>query len=201
MDATDTERPETWKFQLHHSWWGSPYPEELSTLESRLKFFKHRLGSICDPWCTAGLALSDKIDLPLDPGREWSPVPWDNHDGMVTLAGDAAHSMLPRKFSLSSGVFIDSQFSDRGQGLNHAIQDAAELYQSILSVVSGKASLTEAIKSYEDEMIPRGAIEVGLSQKSARLTLLADLKDSPFIQHGFDKSTRLILGQEFRQSL
>jgi hypothetical protein len=27
----------------------------------------------------------------------WVPVPWDNHEGRVTLAGDAAHPMTPRK--------------------------------------------------------------------------------------------------------
>lgn len=30
----------------------------------------------------------------IDEMKYWSPVPWDNHGGRVTLAGDAAHPML-----------------------------------------------------------------------------------------------------------
>lgn len=65
---------------------------------NRLKFFKERFGRLCEPFLTAGTALPDDEVLPLDPGQEWAPrTKWDNHHGMYTLAGDAAHSMLPRK--------------------------------------------------------------------------------------------------------
>ena len=54
----------------------------------------------CEPFQTASLAIDDKVILPLDQGSQWKPIWWDNLGGKVTLAGDAAHSMLPRKLSL-----------------------------------------------------------------------------------------------------
>ncbi|KAG8424024.1 hypothetical protein J3458_000862 [Metarhizium acridum] len=38
----------------------------------------------------------------IDEMKYWSPVPWDNHGGRVTLAGDAAHPMLICLFHNSS---------------------------------------------------------------------------------------------------
>lgn len=97
LEATDAERPETWAFQAHHSWWGPPLAAELSTPEARTRFFRQRFGRLCEPFRTSILTLGEDAMLPLDPGQEWSPVPWDNRHGQITLAGDAAHSMLPRK--------------------------------------------------------------------------------------------------------
>lgn len=102
----------------------------------------------------------DHAFIPVYSGQQWPPVTegstgdgikWDNHDGMVTLAGDAAHSMLP----------------DRGQGLNNAMADARHLVDAIISVVVEKKSLSEAITEYEAEMRPRGAKEVMLSYSQA----------------------------------
>lgn len=63
---------------------------------------------MCEPFRTAALALSEDEVLPLDPSQQWSPIDWDNRHGTVTLAGDAAHSMLPREsvlfLSLLKGV-------------------------------------------------------------------------------------------------
>jgi 2-polyprenyl-6-methoxyphenol hydroxylase-like FAD-dependent oxidoreductase len=43
------------------------------------------------------LALKDDEIVPVDRGAQFSPFRWDNRDGRITLAGDAAHAMLPRK--------------------------------------------------------------------------------------------------------
>jgi 2-polyprenyl-6-methoxyphenol hydroxylase-like FAD-dependent oxidoreductase len=43
--------------------------------------------------------MSEQSNIPVDYGQQWAPdMPWDNYKGAVTLAGDAAHSMLPRRF-------------------------------------------------------------------------------------------------------
>jgi len=122
------------------------------------------------------MALPDDDVVPVDAGRQWAPRPWNNQAGRVTLAGDAAHSMLPRKsmFSIRYTVFHCSSFphsvhrskvnviflpTDRGQGLNDAMKDAAEIVAAIEGAYAGNKSLKDAIHAYEAEMIPRGAEE------------------------------------------
>lgn len=97
LDASNEERPETWSFQIHHAWWGAPGVKDLSDSKIRLRFFKERSSRICEPFATAAAALPEDTVLPADPGQQWSPIAWDNRNGTVTLAGDAAHSMLPSK--------------------------------------------------------------------------------------------------------
>lgn len=57
------------------------------------------MSQFCEPFRTAFLALSDDAleQVPVFPGAQWAPtMKWDNHGGKLTLAGDSAHSMLPR---------------------------------------------------------------------------------------------------------
>jgi 2-polyprenyl-6-methoxyphenol hydroxylase-like FAD-dependent oxidoreductase len=95
LDAANAEEPETWSFQIHHAWWGAPYAADLKDPKARLQFFKDRSSKICEPFSTIAAALPDDTILPADPGQQWSPIQWDNHNGSITIAGDAAHSMLP----------------------------------------------------------------------------------------------------------
>lgn len=95
LDASNADRPETWRFQIHHAWWGAPHVTDLADPKLRLQFFKERSSRLCEPFSTAAAALADDTVLPIDRGQQWSPISWDNHDGAITIAGDAAHSMLP----------------------------------------------------------------------------------------------------------
>ncbi|KAI9303548.1 hypothetical protein BJ944DRAFT_204196 [Cunninghamella echinulata] len=63
-----------------------------------------------------------------------------NHQGRVTLIGDAAHSLTMY----------------RGEGANHAILDAALLSKSLVRAYKNEISFYEAIEQYQEEMIPRG---------------------------------------------
>lgn len=67
--------------------------------------------------------------------------------------------------------------SDRGQGLNNAMKDASEIVDALTAVYKGKWSLEEAIDAYEAEMIPRGALEVTLTQDLAEKRLNARYED------------------------
>ncbi|KAK5047212.1 hypothetical protein LTR84_006734 [Exophiala bonariae] len=171
LDASNENKPETWSFQIHHAWWGEPGVKDLSDPEARLQFFKDRSSQICEPFATAAAALPVDSILPADAGQQWSPVSWDNHEGTVTIAGDAAHSMLP----------------NRGQGLNNAMQDAAEVVDAVKSAVSGVCTLKDAISTYEDGMRPRGARDVALSLETAQRLLVSDLKESPMFKVGLQK--------------
>lgn len=55
---------------------------------------------MCEPFRTASVALPEDEILPIDQSQQWAPIEWDNRHGTVTLAGDAAHSMLPRELSI-----------------------------------------------------------------------------------------------------
>ncbi|KEF61158.1 uncharacterized protein A1O9_02723 [Exophiala aquamarina CBS 119918] len=171
LDASNEEKPETWSFQIHHAWWGAPSVKDLVDPKVRLQFFKERSSRICEPFATAAAALPEDTVIPADPGQQWSPISWDNRDGTVTIAGDAAHSMLP----------------NRGQGLNNAMQDAAEVVDAVKSAVSGAATLKDAISTYEDGMRPRGAKDVALSLETAKKLLVSDLKESPMFKVGLQK--------------
>jgi 2-polyprenyl-6-methoxyphenol hydroxylase-like FAD-dependent oxidoreductase len=76
---------------------------------------------------------------------------------------------------------------DRGQGLNNAMRDVAELFDAIKQVISGLVTLETAITSYETAMRPRGVRDVELSLESAKKMHLSDLMDSPFVKMGFTK--------------
>lgn len=97
VDASDKEHPENWKFQVYYGWKGRPYAADFKTEQDRLHFFRQNVSRFCEPWRTAVLALPEDEIIPVDPGAQFSPYHWDNRSGRVTLAGDAAHSMLPRK--------------------------------------------------------------------------------------------------------
>ncbi|KAK0668363.1 hypothetical protein QBC41DRAFT_226336 [Cercophora samala] len=107
----------------------------------------------------------------------WPTKPWDNLNGKVTLAGDAAHAMT----------------FHRGQGLGNAIADAAE-FQACLS--SSNNNLVEAVAKYEKEMWARGleAVQVNLENTIAlhdwRKVLL-----SPFYRAGIKRDSEVGVGK------
>ncbi|CAO3607447.1 unnamed protein product [Cunninghamella echinulata] len=74
-----------------------------------------------------------------------------NHQGRVTLIGDAAHSLTMY----------------RGEGANHAILDAALLSKSLVRAYKNEISFYEAIEQYQEEMIPRGYKAVSDSHAAA----------------------------------
>jgi 2-polyprenyl-6-methoxyphenol hydroxylase-like FAD-dependent oxidoreductase len=97
LDNPDPSKPEMTKFQVFQSWKGPPRVNELGDPRERMKVVKERARQFCEPFRTAMLTIDDEVILPLDQGAQWKPVWWDNWGGKVTLAGDAAHSMLPRE--------------------------------------------------------------------------------------------------------
>ncbi|KAL8722376.1 MAG: hypothetical protein Q9181_007501, partial [Wetmoreana brouardii] len=173
LDIANPNDPTTWKFQNYIGWWGPPYAHDLQDPEKRMQYYRDFVSSFCDPFRTAGLKLRDGEILPVYPGQQWAPtMPWDNYGGKVTLAGDAAHSMVPQ----------------RGQGLNNAIKDASDIVDAIKAAISREMSLKEAITAYEAEMKPRGAREVALSLEQALKGRNKNtIKDGPLFKLGWQR--------------
>ncbi|RFU28012.1 hypothetical protein B7463_g8318, partial [Scytalidium lignicola] len=171
QDVPDPEDPAHWRFQVVNSWLGKQ--DESLDSAGRLAELKQKASVMCEPFRSAALWMPDDTNVTYDRMAYWVPVPWDNHDGRVTLAGDAAHPMTPH----------------RGQGLNHAICDASHFVDAMKKVASGAVSLKSAITAYSDEVVRRGADEVLISKQNAIMMLNWDqLMDSPILKRSLDKS-------------
>ncbi|KAA8563643.1 hypothetical protein EYC84_011666 [Monilinia fructicola] len=151
QDAPDPEKPESWTFFFYISWNSSIETQDAEARvfddAARLKQVKEMGKGYAEPWKSAFQWLPE--DQPVwhfglavwDPREENHK--WDNRNGRVTLAGDAAHPMTYQ----------------RGQGFNHSIADAGKLVESLKTYVQQSS----AISNYEEEMTTRAGEEVNLS--------------------------------------
>ncbi|APA06953.1 hypothetical protein SS1G_04377 [Sclerotinia sclerotiorum 1980 UF-70] len=159
LDVVDKEKPETWVFQLLCSFLQEdPVRQAQATAlssQERLEILQSNVELWTDPWKSAIKWLTEGTEVPADICTLWKdPVQWDNHHGRVTIAGDSAHPMPPH----------------RGQGLNNAIQDAANYVKAIRNINEGKISSEEAISAYDLEVLERGKLEISISAASAVAT-------------------------------
>ncbi|KAJ8070310.1 hypothetical protein OCU04_000690 [Sclerotinia nivalis] len=156
LDVVDKEKPETWVFQLLWSVFEDD-PERQANVanlsnQENLEALQSKVELWTDPWKSAIKWVAKGTEVPADICMLWKdPVQWDNHHGRVTLAGDSAHPMPPH----------------RGQGLNNAIQDAANYVEAIKKIKEGKISSIEAISAYDIEVFARGKLEINISAASA----------------------------------
>lgn len=95
-DIANPQDPSSWKFQLLMTWPGVLSAEE-NTNAGRLRLIKDKCHDWVDFRRLAMEWLHDEIDIPTDRYASWSPVPWDSHDGRVTMIGDAVHAIPFRK--------------------------------------------------------------------------------------------------------
>lgn len=119
--------------------------ERVAEMKRRAQGFAEPLLSMImdipdDSMLATGLRLSD---FPCEP--------WDNENGLVTLAGDSAHAMT---------MF-------RGEGANHGILDAALLVDQLKQIYSGEVSQIEGLRAYESEMQERTHAAVLKSRQAA----------------------------------
>lgn len=82
--------------------------------------------------------------------QDWPCLPWNNHGGRMTLAGDAAHAMTMY----------------RGEAANHGIVDAHRLCKAIGNHASGAVTMKEAIDEYEAGLRERTSAAVLLSRQA-----------------------------------
>jgi 2-polyprenyl-6-methoxyphenol hydroxylase-like FAD-dependent oxidoreductase len=133
--------PQHWEFQIMHS--SMPKDFKASDVD-KLKLLKCRAAEYVGVWKDAIEWIPEGTPVSFNELMYWKTVEFDNKRGRATLAGDAAHPMTPQ----------------RGQGLNHAICDVANLVSALGKVQEERLPLSEAINEYDTEMVKRGANEV-----------------------------------------
>ncbi|KAF5560475.1 FAD NAD(P)-binding domain-containing protein [Fusarium phyllophilum] len=145
-DIKDPDRPETWLYQISLSLWNEGrHPE---TYEERIQLFKNLAANYCEPFKSVGEWVGEDMMIPLHDFSTWKQIqPWNNFNGRVTIAGDAAHPMVPY----------------RAQGLNNALEDAGQYVRAIVRAVNGEEDLASAIGSYDADAYKRGKNDVDIS--------------------------------------
>ncbi|ESZ98412.1 hypothetical protein SBOR_1193 [Sclerotinia borealis F-4128] len=177
LDVANRDKPETWTFQLSWSVFEKDpeYRARVTTMsnEEKLNFLQSNAELWMDPWKSALKWVLKGTEIPVDFCMLWKePVQWNNHQGRVTLAGDAAHPMPPH----------------RGQGLNNAIQDAANYIEAIKKIRNGTSSAVEAISAYDNEVFERGKKEINISAASAVATHdVESFKQGPLYKMGIQQ--------------
>ncbi|WP_216896990.1 FAD-dependent oxidoreductase [Nocardia alni] len=128
-----------------------PVDRELESLRpSELRDLVDRLTTGWSPELRELITGGDPETVTLLPIRTSIPVdPWPTT--VVTLLGDAIHSMTPF----------------RGIGANVALRDAHELRDRLISVAHGEQELLPALHDYETEMLTYGFAAVRASMKAA----------------------------------
>ncbi|KAK2761710.1 hypothetical protein FQN54_001538 [Arachnomyces sp. PD_36] len=168
----DSDNPEDWSFMFLQTWIPEAPSEPLSGPDI-MADFKKRAEELGQPFLSIFEAVPD--DSPIWHNRlsNWVTQPWDNRNGTVTLAGDAAHSMT----------------FHRGQGLNNAILDAAHFGRRIAEMKSkSRAALRSAVSEYEKEVWVRGR-EAVLSSNENSLSIhnWEELQNSPLFKAGLQQ--------------
>lgn len=158
-DGDDVEHPENWTFFHYISFPEARDQVNTRTMREHVAHQKELARRFADPWRSVFEWMPDDSEVWYSKIRNWDPsLPehqWDNRQGRVTLAGDAAHPMT----------------FQRGQGLNHSLQDAYNVCQAIESFWNHGHFTVEqravAVDRYENEMIDRTGKEVRLSEQSS----------------------------------
>lgn len=94
QDVPDPNDPATWSFQLQIT---SHKDQDDVTLLANLK---KKAATFAEPFRSANLWIPEGTPIRENKLSYWIPIPWDDRNGRITLAGDAAHPMTFRTFLL-----------------------------------------------------------------------------------------------------
>lgn len=92
LDKPDMDKPETWIFYILSTWRLDDNNDRAPG--KRLDDLRSRMPGWFDLYKTVIENVPDDVEIKPDQLRIWKTKPWDNHQGRITLAGDAAHRYL-----------------------------------------------------------------------------------------------------------
>ncbi|KAK4449771.1 hypothetical protein QBC34DRAFT_350306 [Podospora aff. communis PSN243] len=140
QDVGDPDDLTTYSFHVARVWKTvQPYSEGPEAIAKTKASITPEM-PLNEPFRSAIMWIPETASLTINQLHYWATVPWDNKRGRVTLAGDAAHCMLP----------------NRGQGLNHALGDVDKMITEFTKIRDNGVSLQDALKHYEEEVFVRG---------------------------------------------
>ncbi|KAF6825163.1 FAD-binding domain containing protein [Colletotrichum plurivorum] len=123
-----------------------------------VEYAKGNMQGLCEPFRSAMEWTPEGSPCYVDEMKYWLPSAWNTHGGRVTLAGDAAHPMLPF----------------RGQGLQHAIIDSLNYVNSLVKLRDSGgdvATREKLMATYGADVVERGATVVAQSLSEAENAL------------------------------
>jgi len=90
QDVPDPKNPATWSFQLQTTW----HRDQTDVIS--LPSLKAKAINFAEPFRSANLWIPEGTRIYENKLSYWIPIAWDDHNGRITLAGDAAHPMTFR---------------------------------------------------------------------------------------------------------
>ncbi|KAF5714838.1 monooxygenase [Fusarium mundagurra] len=151
VNGTAGTEDEHYRVQVMISWpMKTPEDEVKATDAERLAYMKQRATEFNPVLRDTVQRIpegSEVIEIVL---QDWPCPPWDNRQGRVTLAGDAAHAMTMY----------------RGEAANHGILDAYRLTKALEGAYYKGKGLSEAVDEYEAELRERAKVAVLLSRQA-----------------------------------
>ncbi|KAF5373076.1 hypothetical protein D9758_001501 [Tetrapyrgos nigripes] len=158
-DCTDLN-PENWVFMLLMTWVEKKSDSEdagrldASNKSDVVQTMKKFAEKFAEPWKSFFLNIPNDAIGWHNRMSDWPTQKWDNRNGTVTLAGDAAHPMT----------------FHRGQGLNNAIHDAYTLMRALGDHPPSQAgSFKEVLEVYEKDVTERGREAVLASEENSNM--------------------------------
>lgn len=93
LDKPDMNKPETWIFYILATW--SLDDKNARAPGKKLDELRCRMSGWFDLYKAVVENVPDDVEIKPDQLRIWKTKPWDNHQGRITLVGDAAHRYVP----------------------------------------------------------------------------------------------------------
>lgn len=165
-----TKQEDTYYAQVNMSWKVPDYAEPFSTNAEKAQAMKnHSAGLNEDLAVLVKRAVENPDELLEIRLCDWAKVEWDNKNGRVLLAGDAAHAMTMY----------------RGEACNVGILDAYLFIQQLDLFTKGEKSWLELVRDYSSEMKERAHGRVLLSRQACLdahdMTKIHKNSDSPLL--------------------